>query len=295
MSKSNRLTNEDLSDVWKDNKNTLSSGLKLDLVEHLSRQRLSKDLGDAKRRVIEIMKLDQFDDSQEIKILDIGCGLGIDLMLVAEEATRLGKTVSIIGFDQNSTLIEEAKKFFESQKDHLPSNVSIQIIRGDILQMEFLDETFDIVRADLTLQHVDLPKALEEVKRVLKVNGRLIVLEAGAGNIYSSDEVMIKIYDAVIPNRRDGGTAIRLQFILPKMNFEIKGSNPIAFLNSGQYLASQDKDWVKIRGMGEMLVSKGVLTEEESIDFQKRYITACETNQIVSAAILFVIEAVKHP
>lgn len=293
MTEKKRLANEDLSNVWKDNQNTLPSGLKLDLVEHLSRQRLSKDLVNAKQRLIEIMKLDQFENSYEIKILDVGCGLGIDVMLVVDEAIRLGKTVSIIGLDQNSTMVEEATKLLESKKDNLPSNVSVKIIHGDIRQMEFNDETFDIVRADLTLQHTDCEKALVEIQRVLKVNGRLIVLEAGAGNIYSPDEILIKTYDTVIPNRRDGGTAIRLLFTLPKMNFEIKSTNPMAFLNSGEFLANQDKDWVKIRGLGEMMVTKGVLTEEESKDFQKRYIEACETNQIVTAAIIFVIEAVK--
>ncbi|CAF1126349.1 unnamed protein product [Rotaria sordida] len=293
MTEKKRLANEDFSNVWKDNKNILTSGLKLDLVEHLLQQRLSKDWVDAKERVIKIMKLDQFDNSQEIKILDIGCGLGIDLMLVAEEANHLGKTVSIIGLDQNSTMIEEAKKLYESQKDRLSSNVFIQIIRGDILQMEFNDETFDIVRSDITLQHVDLEKAIMEIKRVLKVNGRLIALEGGAGNIYSPDEIMIKTYDTVLPIRRDGGTAIRLQFMLPKMDFDIKGSNPIAFLQSGHFLASQDKDWVKLQGMGEILVTKGILTEEESKDFQKRYIEACKTNQIIGASIIFIIEAVK--
>ncbi|CAF3927412.1 unnamed protein product [Rotaria sordida] len=293
MTEKKHLANEDFSNVWKDNKNILTSGLKLDLVEHLLQQRLSKDWVDAKERVIKIMKLDQFDNSQEIKILDIGCGLGIDLMLVAEEANHLGKTVSIIGLDQNSTMIEEAKKLYESQKDRLSSNVFIQIIRGDILQMEFNDETFDIVRSDITLQHVDLEKAIMEIKRVLKVNGRLIALEGGAGNIYSPDEIMIKTYDTVLPIRRDGGTAIRLQFMLPKMDFDIKGSNPIAFLQSGHFLASQDKDWVKLQGMGEILVTKGILTEEESKDFQKRYIEACKTNQIIGASIIFIIEAVK--
>jgi hypothetical protein len=77
------------------------------------------------------------------------------------------------------------------------------------------------------------------------------------------------------------------------MNFDIKDLNPKAFIQSSQFLASQDKDWIKIRGMGEMLVTKGILTEEESKDFQKRYIQACETNQIVAASILFIIEAVK--
>ncbi|CAF1541024.1 unnamed protein product [Adineta steineri] len=293
MTENKRLAAEDLSNVWKDNNNKLTSGLKLDLVQHLLQQRQSQEWVDAKQRVIKIMKLDQFDNSQEIKILDIGCGLGIDLMLVGEEATRLGKTVSIIGLEQNSTLIEEAKNLYENQKDHLSSSVSIQIVRGDILQMEFNDETFDIVRSDITLQHVDLPKALTEIKRVLKVNGRLIALEGSASNIFSPDEIMIKIYDTVLPNRRDGGTAIRLQFLLPKMNFELKGSNPTAFLQSGQFLASQDKDWIKMRGVSEMLITKGVLTEEESKDFLKRYIEACETNQILSTAILFIIEAAK--
>lgn len=293
MTEKKRLNTEDFSQVWKDNNNILPSGLKLDLVEHLLRQRLSQEWIDAKQCVIKIMKLDQFNDLEEIKILDIGCGLGIDLMLVAEQVSTLNKKFTIIGLDQNSTMIEEAKKLYEKQKEHLSSNVSIEIIHGDILKMEFNDETFDIVRSDITLQHVDLSKALLEIKRVLKINGRLIALEGGPGNIYSSDEILIKTYDNVLPNRRDGGTAIRLQFMLPKMNFEIKSTNPTPFLQSGQFLASQDKDWIKLRGMGEMLVTKGVLTEEESKDYQKRYIEACETNQIMAASILFIIEAVK--
>ncbi|CAF0848352.1 unnamed protein product [Adineta ricciae] len=263
------------------------------LVEHLLRQRLSPEWVQAKQRVIEIMKLEQFDNNQEIKILDIGCGLGIDLLLVAEEATRLGKTLSITGLDQNSTLIEEAKALYIKQKDQLASNVAVEIVRGDILQMKFDDNTFDIVRSDITLQHVDLSKALAEIKRVLKVNGRLIALEGGSGNLYSSDETLIKTYDAVLPNRRDGGCGIRLQFLLPKLGFEIKDSNPTAFLQTGEFLASQDKDWVKLKGMGEISVSKGVLTEDESQSFQKRYMEACNTNQVLAASILFIIEAVK--
>ena len=293
MTEKKRLDIKDFINVWKDDNNILPSGLKLDLVQHLLQQRQSQEWVEAKKRVIQIMNLSQFDSSQEIKILDIGCGLGIDLMLVAEEATRLRRRVSIIGLDQNSTMIQEAKKLYEDRKDYLSSNASIQIVHGDIQRMEFKDETFDIIRSDITLQHVDLSKALPEIKRVLKVNGRLIALEAGAGGIFSSDEAMITTYDTVLPNRRDGGVAIRLQFMLPKMNFDIKSTNPTAFIQSGEFLASQDKDWIKIRGVGEMLVTKGVLDEEESKNFQKRYIEACQTNQIVAASILFIIEAVK--
>ena len=138
-------------------------------------------------------------------------------------------------------MLEEAKKLCDNQKDRLSPNISVQIVRGDILQMEFADETFDIVRSDITLQHVDIPKALAEIKRVLK----------------------------------------------------IKALNPKALIQTGEDLAKQDKDWIKMKGMGQMLVSKGILTEEESQDFQKRYIKACESNQIVSASVRYIVEAVK--
>jgi ubiquinone/menaquinone biosynthesis C-methylase UbiE len=110
MTEKKRLATEDFSSVWKDENSTLPSGLKIDLVQHLARQRLSKAWVAAKENVMKTMNLAQYDDAQEIKILDIGCGLAIDLLLMAEEATRLGKTVSIIGLDQNSTMIEKAKK-----------------------------------------------------------------------------------------------------------------------------------------------------------------------------------------
>ena len=293
MAEKKRVATEDFSNVWKDENSTLPSGLKIDLVQHLARQRLSKSWVAAKENVIKTMNLAQYDDSHEIKILDIGCGLGIDLLLMAEEATRLGKRVSIIGLDQNSTMIDEAKKLCEQQKDHLSPKVTIEIKQGDILQMEFNDDTFDLVRSDITLMHVDLAKALPEIRRVLKVAGRLIALEAGAGDMYSSDQVIINIYDTVLPSHRDGGAGIRLQFILPKLHFRIQSSHPMTQIQTGAELAQGDKDWVKLKGTGEMLVTKGMITEEQNLDFQKRYIEACQTNQILSASIVFVIDAVK--
>lgn len=293
MAEKTKLTTADFSNVWKDNQNTLPSGLKLDFVEHLQRQRLSPEWVQAKENLVQIMNLEQFDPNKQIEILDIGCGLGIDLFLVADEAIRLNRQVVIVGFDQNSTMINEAKLLYEKQKHRLTSNITIEIQQGDILSMNFADSRFDIVRSDITLQHVDIDKALPEIYRVLKPNGRLIALEGGAGNLYSSDEELINIYDSVLPSRRDGGIAIRLQFLLPKFHFQIKSLNPKAFIQSGLFLASQDKDWIKLRGMGEMLIQKDLLTKEQSEAFQERYKQACETNNVLGASILFIIEAMK--
>ena len=267
--------------------------MKLDLVQHLLQQRRSKDWIKAKERVIEVMDLARYKDDEEIRILDIGCGLGIDLMFIADEATRRNKTVSSVGWEKNSTMLAEAKKLYESQKDHFSSTVSIQIVQGDIQQMELADQRFDIVRSDITLQHVDLNKALMEIQRVLKVNGRLIVLEGGAGDMYSSDDLIIKTYDRVLPSHRDGGVGVRLQFLLPQMNFRIETAQPMPMLQTGEQLAAGDKGWSKLKGTGEMLVSRGLLTAEESDDYQKRYIEACNRNQILSVGIVFIIDASK--
>jgi hypothetical protein len=75
MTEKKRLVTEDFSNVSKDENSTLSLGQKIDLVEHLARQHLSKEWICAKEDVIETMNATQRDDAHEIKILDIGCGL----------------------------------------------------------------------------------------------------------------------------------------------------------------------------------------------------------------------------
>ena len=68
--------------------------------------------------------------------------------------------------------------------NQLTSKVTIEIKRGDLLQMEFGDETFDLVRSDITFLHLDMVKTLTEVRHVLlKVNGRLVALEVDAENM----------------------------------------------------------------------------------------------------------------
>jgi len=43
-----------------------------------------------------------------------------------------------------------------------------------------------------------------EIHRVLKQGGRLLALEAGLGELYSDDEFVTKIYDRVMPVKRNG-------------------------------------------------------------------------------------------
>jgi len=53
----------------------------------------------------------------------------------------------------------------------------VRIVRSDITSLEFEDESFDAVIGNSALHHVDIPRCLSELHRVLKPGGRLMVFE----------------------------------------------------------------------------------------------------------------------
>jgi|APCry1669189241_1035207.scaffolds.fasta_scaffold77981_1 ubiquinone/menaquinone biosynthesis C-methylase UbiE len=54
------------------------------------------------------MKIETYDLSYEIQFLDVGCGLGIDLLLVANAVIESKHKIRIVGLDFNSQMIEHA-------------------------------------------------------------------------------------------------------------------------------------------------------------------------------------------
>jgi|NOAtaT_6_FD_contig_81_1466203_length_1030_multi_7_in_0_out_0_2 hypothetical protein len=72
----------------------------------------------------------------------------------------------------------------------------------------------------------------------------------------------MEIYDRVLPKpSKNGGTGLQLNFKLPDIGFEIIGNTPFSLLTDGHMMAFSDKDWVKLNGMGQMLVAKSILTQ----------------------------------
>ena len=95
------------------------------------------------------------------KMLDIGCGSG----LFASLAAKTGADVT--GFDAAQQLIEEAKL----------RNSSIKFLAGEMEELPFSDNSFDIVTGFNSFQYAsDVKHALSEGKRVLKEKGKLVVM-----------------------------------------------------------------------------------------------------------------------
>ena len=97
----------------------------------------------------------------KISILDAGCGEGFMSGFLYE---KLGDTVEITGLEYTAEALEIAKK----------ANPKIKYIQGDIMDMPFASDNFDIVLCTEVLEHLSDPtNAVKELERVTK--GTLIL------------------------------------------------------------------------------------------------------------------------
>ena len=102
------------------------------------------------------------------KVLDIGFGGGVTI----EEMLKTIDTGKIDGIDFSQVMVEQAKQKFKSEIDS--NKVSIEF--GDVKQLSFVENTFDKICTVNTIYFWNEPLAsLQEIKRVLKSGGKLVV------------------------------------------------------------------------------------------------------------------------
>ncbi len=99
------------------------------------------------------------------KLLEIGCGAGIDLVRFA------GGGADVTGVDLSQTAVDLARKNFSLRN----LGGDIRVMNGEAL--EFPDGVFDAVYAHGVLQYTaDIQKMIDEALRVLKPGGEFICM-----------------------------------------------------------------------------------------------------------------------
>lgn len=107
------------------------------------------------------------------RLLDVGCGPGT----VTVDLARILAPGPVTGIDIAADVIEVART---SLKDRDVTNVSFEV--GDVYDLSFDDESFDVVYAHQVLQHLSDPvAALTEMRRVLRPQDLLAVREGDYG------------------------------------------------------------------------------------------------------------------
>lgn len=111
-------------------------------------------------------------DKKIKKVLDCGCGHGKFSFAIKKE--RLD--ISVVGIDISAARIKEAKK--RSKKFALP----VQLETGDCENLRFKSNTFNAAIVINLLHHSADFKVLEEIKRVLKKGGKILIVDLVANN-----------------------------------------------------------------------------------------------------------------
>jgi len=105
------------------------------------------------------------------KILDGGCGFAAVPIELAREFTE----VEITGIDLGEPLLEPGRKLIEKSGI---ANGNIVLKKGDVKNLEFDDNSFDLVINTFMLHIVEDPvKMLNETERVTKPDGKIIITD----------------------------------------------------------------------------------------------------------------------
>ena len=110
------------------------------------------------------------------RVLDVGCGIGIDVMALAQ---LIGPQGQAFGADADAEMVQQARaKIAEAKITHA------SVERASAGKLPWPDETFDSVRCERMLQHLEQPEsALAEMLRVTRPGGRVVVLDTDWGSL----------------------------------------------------------------------------------------------------------------
>jgi ubiquinone/menaquinone biosynthesis C-methylase UbiE len=113
---------------------------------------------------IEFKKILEYSELSNKSVLEVGCGNG----RVTEWIQKIPR--KLIAIDPDKKKIESARQNVR--------NLDFKIMSGE--NLDFDDEIFDIVLFTFSLHHQNSTKALDEAYRVLKKNGRAVIVEPAA-------------------------------------------------------------------------------------------------------------------
>ncbi len=103
--------------------------------------------------------------------LDVATGTG-DLAIALQRKT--GNESRVVGLDFSRAML------LEGQRKIIDLDGRVTLIQGDALRLPFADERFDVATIAFGIRNVDDPRrGVEEMARVVKKGGRVVVLEFG--------------------------------------------------------------------------------------------------------------------
>lgn len=121
---------------------------------------------------------------QHQKVLDVGTGTGYLIREISKELSNIGE---FYGLEIDNDLVEKAIQYSTIE------GLNINFINGNIYNMPFDDNEFDMVTAEFVLCNLERPlDAIAEIRRVLKNNGVFICIDPPSSQRLYYSEVVPK-------------------------------------------------------------------------------------------------------
>lgn len=147
---------------------------------------MAKLLQDLKETSYQMMNMENGS-----KVLDIGCGAGIDAHNMTKYVGQAGK---VIGLDNDDEMIDEAK--------NNNSAPNLEFVKGDVKEIPYPDGFFDAVRAERLFQvlprEFSMDEVLKEMIRVTKKGGMIVLVDTDWGSAsldYKKQELTSRLLD----------------------------------------------------------------------------------------------------
>lgn len=112
------------------------------------------------------------------RALDVGCGIGLFTNKLAE----IAEVVDAVDVDEVS--IKEALN------QHNAFNIYYK--QADFIQLDLLENSYDVIVSIASLHHMDVEVALKKMKLLLRPSGKLLIL-----GLYKETSIVDYIYSAV--------------------------------------------------------------------------------------------------
>jgi len=116
-------------------------------------------------------------------VLDIGCGTGQTAAFITQ---RFDCQVTAI--DNHPIMLEKARERFKNSESR------VKVIEGDAQYLDVVDNSYDLIIAESVITFTDISKTLHELSRVLKSDGRMIIIEMTAEQLLP-EALRKKIFD----------------------------------------------------------------------------------------------------
>jgi len=124
----------------------------------------------------EIARWRQRRGERPFRLLDVGCGTGALLLLVAADR----RAELVVGLDYAARMVEQAgRKLAACDHAH-----RLAVVRGDAERLPFADASFDVLTCCHSFHHYpQQAAALREFRRVLRPGGLLVLIDGFRDNV----------------------------------------------------------------------------------------------------------------